>query len=291
MIETVVRIVIGGLLMGGIYGMMAMGLSMQYGVARVLNIAHGEFIMLGAYLTWILVTGAVGINPLLSLAISGPLLFVLGFVVYRTLFTSLKTRAPSRVAYEGSSLLAAFGLLYIIQNAVVIRWGGVIRSYRFLPGGVEFAGVTFMANRLVTLAIAVVVCLVFYFFVSRTRLGRAIRAAAEDPATAGLMGVNVNQVLALCFGLGTFLAGVGGLLVSMVFPISPFIGLEYTVIALIVVVLGGLGSILGSLIGGLILGLIGSVVLAFQPALAMVVFYALFMLLLVARPTGIFGKR
>jgi branched-chain amino acid transport system permease protein len=288
--ETFVRTIIYGLMTGGLYAVIAMGFSLQYGVARVINIAHGEFIMLGAFLTWMLYSG-FGINPLLSLAISGPLLFVIGFAVHRTLFTSLRTRAPTAGAYEGNSLLAAFGLLFVVQNIALIRWGGGLRSYSYLFTGISIGGITFTANRLVALAIAVAVCLGFYFFFTRSRLGKAIRAAAQDPATAGLMGVNVNNVLALCFGLGAFMAAVGGLLVSMVFPISTAMGLRYTVIAIIVVVLGGLGSIPGSLVGGFILGIIGSIFTTYRPAEAQFVFYGIFLLLLLVRPTGIFGKK
>ena len=290
MSETLIRTLIYGLMTGGLYAVVAMGFSLQYGVARVINIAHGEFIMLGALVTYTLYTG-FGINPLLSLAISGPLFFLLGFLIHRTLFTSLRTKAASQGAYEGNSLLAAFGLLYVLQNIALMRWGGSIKTYSYLSTRVDIGGVVFLANRMVVLAVALVMCVAFYFFLTRTRLGKAIRAAAQDPATAGLMGININRVLAICFGLGTLMAAVGGILVSMIFTINPSIGMQYTVIAIIVVVLGGMGSILGSLIGGLILGIISSVVTTYQPALATTVFYGIFLILLLVRPTGIFGKK
>ena len=289
MIVTILNVVIAGLLMGGIYALIAMGLTLQYGVARVLNVSHGEFIMLGALLTWTLYS-AFGINPLVSLAIGGPLIFIIGFLLNRTLFTSLRTRAASPAAYEGSSLLATFGLLFIIQNIALAIWGGGMRGYSYLNFGVNFAGTVFAANRLVALLFAVVIGLAFYIFLARTRLGKAIRAAAQDASTAGLMGVNINLVLALCFGLGALMAGFAGTLVSMCYPIYATMGFGYTVIALIVVVLGGLGNIPGSFIGGFILGLIGSIVSSWQPALAMAAYYVLFMLMLLVRPTGILGK-
>jgi len=289
--ETILKIVVSGLLNGGIYALIAMGLSLQYGVAKVLNIAHGEFIMLGALITWTLYTG-FGINPLLSLAISGPLLFVIGFVLHRTLFTSLKNRSPSPAALEGNSLLVAFGLMFIIQNIAILRWSALGKSYKYLDTVVWVAGTAFRVNRLVALAVAVGVGVTFYLFLTRSRPGKAIRAAAQDPGTAGLMGININRVLPLCFGLGAFLAGLAGLLISMCYTGStPFMGLSNTVIALIVVVLGGLGSIPGSFIGGLILGLIGSIVSNWDTALVLVAFYAIFMILLLIRPVGIFGKK
>ena len=289
MVVKILDVVIAGLLLGGIYALVAVGLSLQYGVARVLNIAHGEFIMLGAFVTWWLYTMG-GIDPLISLAICGPIVFIVGFILYRTLFTRLRTSSASPAAFEGSSMLACFALLFIIQNVAILIWGAEIKGYSYLAFPVNFGGAVFAANRLVTLGFALVIGSVFYLFLARTRLGKAIRAAAQDPAAAGLMGVNINRVLALCFGLGALMAGLGGTLISISYKIQPTMGLEYTVIALIVIVLGGLGSIPGSFIGGLLLGLVGSVVTYIEPGLALVAYYAIFMLLLLAKPTGILGK-
>jgi len=290
MIVTILDVVIGGLLMGGIYALIAVGLSLQYGVARVLNIAHGEFIMLGAFGTWVLYT-TCGINPLVSLVIVGPILFMIGFALHNTLFRSLRISSASPAAFEGSSLLASFGLLFIIQNVAILIWGSAPSGYTYLAVPVNLGGAIFAANRLVTLGFAVGIGLVFYLFLARTRMGKAIRAAAQDPATAGLMGVNINRVLALCFGLGALMAGFAGLLISMCFSIQATMGLEYTIIAIIVVVLGGLGSIPGSFIGGFILGLIGSIVTYIEPGLSLAAYYVIFILLLLVRPTGILGKK
>jgi len=289
MIVTILDIVIAGLLLGGIYALIAVGLSLQYGVARVLNISHGEFIMLGAFATWMLYT-MFGINPLLSLVICGPVVFLIGFSLHKTLFRSLLNSSVSLDVFEGKSMLASFGLLFIIQNVAILAWGADIKGYSYLAYGVNLWGAIFAANRLVTLFFAVVIGAAFYLFLARTRLGKAIRAAAQDPRTAGLMGVNINQVLALCFGFGAIMAGFAGALLSMCYPIKATMGLEYTIIAIIVVVLGGLGSIPGSFIGGFILGLIGSIVTYIEPSLALVAYYVIFILLLLAKPTGILGK-
>jgi len=275
--------------MGGLYALIAIGLNLQYGVARVLNVSHGEFIMIGAFITWFLYS-VFGVNPLISLVICGPLTFIIGFLLYRTLFTNLRTRSESPGAYEGNSMLATFGLLFIIQNIASIIWGGGMRGYSYLNFGVNWWGVVFAANRLAALLFALVIGLGFYLFLSRTRMGKAIRAAASDATTAGLMGVNINLVLALCFGLGALMAGFAGVLISMCYPLYTTMGLEYTIIAIIVVVLGGMGSIPGSFIGGFILGLIGSIVTSWQPGLAIAAYYVLFMLLLLLKPTGIMGK-
>ena len=288
-ITAILDIVIGGLLLGGIYALISMGLSLQYGVARVLNVAHGEFIMLGAFATWVLYT-TLGINPLISLVIVGPLIFIIGFLLHKTLFRSLSRSSPSIAAFEGKSMLATFGLLYIIQNIAIIVWGSSSKGYAFLASPIDLGGAVFAANRLVTLGFAVAIGLAFYIFLARTRLGKAIRAAAQDPVTAGLMGVNINQVLALCFGFGALMAGLAGVLYSMCFSIQATMGLGYTIIAIIVVVLGGLGSIPGSFLGGFILGIIGEIVKYFEPSLFLAAYYFIFIVLLMVRPKGIMGK-
>jgi branched-chain amino acid transport system permease protein len=286
---TFLNVVIAGLLLGGLYALIAMGLSLQYGVARVANFSHGEFIMLGGMITWTLYT-AFSINPLVSLAVCGPLTFILGFILHRTVFKRLFKSSASPAVFESNSVLASFALLFIIQNIASIGWGPEIRAYSYLRVPVNLAGAVFGANRLVTLGFAIVIGLAFYLFVTRTRMGKAIRAAAQDAATAGLMGVNIDMVLALCFGFGAAMAGMAGTLISMCYPVHVVMGQEYTIIAMIVVVLGGLGSIPGSFIGGFLLGLIGSVVTHIDPGLSLVAYYLIFILLLLVRPKGIMGR-
>lgn len=288
-VVTILDVAIGGLLLGGIYALIAMGLSLQYGVARVLNISHGEFIMVGAFATFTLYT-VLGINPLICLFIVGPIIFIIGFLLQRTLFTQLRISAPTPGAYEGNSLLAAFGLMFVIQSLVLLGWGADFRAYSYLNFGVDLGGAIFSANKLVILSFAIGIGVAFYLFLARTRMGKGIRAAAQDPATASLMGVNINQVLAICFGLGAAMAGLAGVLYSMRIPLNPAMGLQYTLIAIIVIVLGGLGSIPGAFIGGFILGLIGEIVTYFDPSLSLAAYYFIFMLLLLVRPKGIMGK-
>ena len=291
MIEVLPRILISGLLTGGILALIALGLNIQYGVGRVLNIAHGDFIMLGAFITFTLFTGAAGVNPLVTMAISGPFLFLIGFILYRTLFTSLRKRSASPGAFEGNSLLVAFGLIFIIQNTALLIWGGQVRGYSYLNFPLYFAGVTLRANRVVAFALAVVIGVAFYVFVTRSRLGKAIRAAAQDPATAGLMGINTNLVLALCFGFGALLAGLAGSLISMYTAISQVMGLPFAIAAIVVMVMGGLGSIPGSFVGGFIIGIVGNMVSYFQPALVAPAYYGLLLILLLVKPQGLLGKK
>ena len=280
---------IAGLILGGIYALIAMGLSLQYGVARVLNIAHGEFIMLGALSTFTLYT-VFHLNPLLSIIISGPIIFILGFILHRTLFYYLKSKSVSPDIFESNSMLATFGLMFIIQNIALVIWTSQIHGYSYLNEPVNILGAQFGANRLLALGCSIAIGIIFYLFLARTRLGKAIRAAAQDPEVSGIMGVNINLVLALCFGFGALLAGVAGVLISIYLPaVDAAMGLQYTIVAIIVVVLGGLGSIPGSFIGGFLLGIIGSVVTFFQPGLSLVAYYVIFMILLIVRPKGIMG--
>ena len=285
---TIVRdIIITGLLLGGIFALVSVGLSLQYGVARVLNVAHGEFIMVGAFITfWLL--GSINLNPLVSIVITGPFVFAIGWMLHRTLFRRLMSTAPSLEIFEGKSMLASFGLLYVVQNIARIIWGSENRSYVFLNQTVTSAQIPL--NRLVALAFVAVIVVAFYFFLARTRMGKAIRASAQDPTTAGLMGVNIYSVLAICFGLGLGLAGIAGSLMSTLFAIQTSMGLQYTVIAMIVVVLGGMGSITGAMIGGLVLGVVSQLVTYFQPSMTSIAYYVIFILLLLIRPKGIMGK-
>ena len=285
----VLDVIIGGLLTGGIYALLAAGFSLQYGVSRVLNVSHGEFIMLGALAAYSLYV-PFGINPLVSLVILGPIFFIIGSLTNRILFERLRRIAGSIEVFEGQSILVSFGLLFIIQNLALLAWGADERGYKFLVIPINLLGSIFAANRLVALSLAVVIGLSFFFFLVRTRLGKAVRAAAQEETGAQLIGVNIQWMHGLCFGFGASLAGFAGVLISTMFTVSPFMGLPYTIIAIIVVVLGGLGNIIGSLVGGLILGLIGSIVLHIEPGLELAVLYILFMLILLIRPKGIFGK-
>ncbi len=211
------NIIIPGFLLGGIYALVSVGLSLQYGVARVLNVAHGEFIMVGAFVTFWLF-GAVNLNPLVSVVVTGPLIFVIGWILHSTIFRRLMDTSPIVDVFEAKSLLATFGLLYVVQNIARLIWGSDNKSYQFLNTVVT--GAQIPVNRLVALGFVIVVGCAFYFFLARTRMGKAIRASAQDPTTAGLMGVNIHSVLAICFGLGLGLAGIAGSLISTLLSIQ-----------------------------------------------------------------------
>ena len=277
-----------GLIMGGIYALISMGLSMQYGVARILNISHGEFIMIGAFITWVLVMA--GINPVLALVICCPVVLVVGFILHRTLFKRLSDVSRSPAVFESNAMLLAFGLMFILQSVGSRIWGANPQGYSFLAYAVTIGKTQYAANRLFVLGFAVVISAAFYLFLMKTRLGKSIRAAAQDPVAAGLMGIKINTVMAVCFGIGTMLAGIAGSLLSMILPLYTTMCMGYTVTAIIVVVLGGLGSIPGSIIGGVILGVVGTIATTIEPGLTLVVFYVIIMALLIVRPKGLLGR-
>jgi len=200
-ITLVLDVIITSLITGGIYALIAVGLNLQYGVARVLNVSHGEFVMVGAFVTYFAYK-IFGINPLVSLAISGPILFIIGFLIYRILFQYLRKSSESADAFEGRSMLASFGLLYIIQNIALLWWGPNVKAYTYLNFPVKFLGLTLEANRLVALLFTLVVILVFYLFVLHSKIGKAIRAASQNENSAQLLGINVKAVLGCVSALG-----------------------------------------------------------------------------------------
>lgn len=285
-----IDIIISGLILGGIYALIAIGLSLQYGVGRVLNVSHGEFIMVGAlaaYSLWVV----FGISPLLSIVLITPALAIIAFLLDWNLFDKLRRTSFTEGHFEGRSLLASFGLLFVIQNTMLLTWGPNLRGYTYLTGSVSVFGSLYGANRLLALGVAVAVSAALYVFIKATRLGKAVRAAAERPEIAQAMGVHKRRVLATSFALGAGLAGLAGVLYSLMFELHPSAGIELTIIAIVVVVFGGLGSISGSLIGGFLLGLVIAVVNRFDPSLSLVAFYLIFILLLLFKPSGILGRQ
>jgi branched-chain amino acid transport system permease protein len=279
-----------GLITGGIYAVVAVGLNLQYGLMRIMNIAHGEFLMVGAYLTWWAHT-ALGVNPLAFLPAVVVLLFLTGVVVYRVCFLRITRSAPSVEVIEARSLLIGFGLMYLVQNVVYLVWGADLRGYSFLTEPVEIAETRFTANRLVVFAFALAASLALLAVLRFTLIGKAVRAMMQSPVGAQLVGINTATLHPVVFGAGLALAGVAGALLSMVYEISPSMGEPYTVTALIVITLGGLGSAAGCLAGGLLLGLVEAFGMHFtNPSLKMLLSYGVFIAVLLARPKGLFSK-
>ena len=286
---TVLNVVTSGLIMGGVYAIIAMGMSIQYGVARILNVSHGEFIMIGAFLT--LVPVRANVNPLIAMLLIVPAMFLLGFVLHRTIYKKLGDVSGSVGAFESNSMLVSFGLMFVLQNVALQIWGSQQQVYAFLQTSVSFLGTAIALNRLVVLLLAVAISLMFYFFLQTTRLGKAIRAVSQDADAAALMGVKIHRVGAICFGIGAVLAGVAGSLISIINQFNTSIGMSYTIIAIIVVVLGGMGSVPGSLLGGFILGFVGTLVNYIDPSLSLVAYYLIIIVLLLVKPSGLMGGK
>jgi len=267
-----------------------MGLNLQYGLMRILNVSHGEFLMLGAYLTyWAhLVTGASPFTFLPGILVG---LFVLGLVIHRLCFRRLAERTPALEAFEAKSLLVGFGLMFLVQNFALLIWGADLRGYQYLAAPVSVAGFALTANRLVAFAGALVLSLALILLLRTTLTGKAVRAMMQSPTGALLVGIDVRRMHPAVFGVGLALAGVAGALLSMVFEISPSMGEPYTVTALIVITLGGLGSVTGSLLGGLLLGVVEAIGMHLtSPSLKMVLSYGVFMAVLITRPNGLFAR-
>ena len=272
------------------YALVAIGLNLQYGLMRVMNIAHGEFLMVGAYLAWWLHT-TTRLSPLLALPAIFVALFAIGLVVYRLCFRPIVRGAPSVEVLEARSLLVSFGVMFLVQNAALLTWGADLRGYEYLARPVEVAGVRFGANRMVVFGVAVAVSLALLAVLRFTLLGKAVRAMMQSPTGAQLVGIDTALVHPLVFGAGLALAGVAGALLSMIYEISPSRGEPYTVTALIVITLGGLGSAAGSLAAGLLLGLVETFgTHASNPSLKMLLSYGVFVAVLLLRPRGLFAR-
>ena len=279
-----------GLLIGGLYGLAAAGLSLVFGVLKVLNVAHGELIMLGGYGAFWLFALA-GVDPFASLALVIPATLALGAVLYWALFGwVVRYHEETRIK---NSLLIGFGLALALHALAVRLWTADERSITTGYAGavVEIAGLTVPLVRLASLAVAFALIGALHLLLTRWRWGRAIRAAADDWEAALLTGIDVRRAYVLAFALGTGLAGAAGVLVSVGYSISPSIGLEWTLKAMIVVVLAGLGSMLGTFVGGLVLGVAEACsAMIFGGPYREVVGLVLFFFVLVARPQGLFAK-
>lgn len=281
---------LSGLLTGGIYAVVAIGLNLQYGLMRIMNIAHGEFLMIGAYLTYAL-RAATGASPLWFVPVAALALFLLGLLLHAAVFRRLAATSASVDVMEERSLLVGFGTLFVLQNAALLVWGADLRGYDYLSRPIEYAGVVVTANRLVVFGVAIGLSAALIAALKITLAGKAVRAMLQSPLGARLVGIDVRKLHPICFGIGLALAGAAGALLSMIYEISPSMGEPYTVTALIVITLGGLGSFAGSLVGALALGLIESFGMYFtNPSLQMLLSYGVFILVLLVRPRGLFVR-
>ncbi len=283
-----------GLITGGIYALVALGLNLQYGLMRILNIAHGEFLMLGAYLTWMVQTtwgNDSWYAPLIMVPLSFAALMLLGVVIHWLCFRRLSVTSPNLDIFEARGLMVAFGLMFLVQNLVSWAWGGDLRGYDFLTDPVKVGGTQFSGNKLLVFALALAFSGALIMLLRMTLLGKGVRALMQSPVGAQLVGIDTKRLHPLMFGIGLGLSGVAGCLLSMAYTISPSMGEPYTVTALIVITLGGFGSMSGALAGGLLLGVIEALGMHFtNPSLKALLSYVVFIAVLLLRPKGLFAK-
>jgi branched-chain amino acid transport system permease protein len=279
-----------GLLLGGLYGLAAAGLSLVFGVLKVLNVAHGELIMLGGYgAFWLF--ALLGLDPFASLLVVIPGSLLLGAALYLALF-GFVVRAPEETRIK-NSLLVGFGLALSLHALAVRLWTADDRSITTAYGGavISLGNLSIPVIRLLSLVVALALIGGLHLLLARWRWGKAIRAAAEDWQAALLTGIDVRRAYLLAFAIGTALAGAAGTLVSVGYSVSPSIGLEWTLKALIVVVLAGLGSMLGTFVAGLFVGVAEAISAAiFGGPYREVIGLVIFLVVLVLRPQGLFGR-
>ena len=284
--EEILSTLINGLSLGGIYAMIALGYTMVYGIAKMLNFAHGDIIMIGGYIIFVFMATS---NPLLAVLMAVIGCVLLGITIEKIAYKPLRGASPLAV------LITAIGVSYLLQSLAQIIFGSapkMVIVYDF--GAIEFLGVNVQVSVLVTLAVTVVVMTALTLFVKFTRLGRAMIAVSEDRGAAQLMGINVNGIITITFAIGSALAALAGLFYLLKAPsVSSTLGAMPGIKAFTAAVIGGIGSIPGAMLGGILLGMVESIsykITAIAPYTDAIEFSILILILLV-RPTGFLGKK
>ena len=278
--------VVSGLLLGGVYGLVASGLTLIFGVLRIVNFAHGAVMMLAMYGSyWLFALG--GVDPYLSIVVTAPVFYGVGVVIQRAVIE------PNRQAAEHNQLLLTLGLALFLENLALVLWQGDFRTVKSAASGASFvvADALVDVTRLVACGGAALVAVALFVFLRTTDAGKAIRAVSEEREGAALMGIDVGRIRAMAFGIGSACAAVAGALVTPFFYVAPDVGESFNIMAFVVVVLGGMGNFLGALAGGFIVGLAESLGAAFLPgSLKHLVVFAIFVTVILFRPEGVFGK-
>jgi branched-chain amino acid transport system permease protein len=279
------QVVVSGILSGALYAMVALGLALIFGVMRIINVAHGPLLMLGAYATFFLYS-ALGINPYLTVPVSMLALFVVGVLLERTLVFRV-VDAP-----ELSSLLLTFGISIALVNLAQLLFTSDLRSVEYLTGSWVLGPLAFSKARVVAFGVASALTGLSFLFLQRTRLGKAIRATSQNREVAMVCGIDVQRIHLVTFGVSAALAAAGGALIAVIVAIQPEMGQIWTFKSFLVIVLGGAGNYPGALLGGILLGLIEQVASLFLTTqLSEVVAYVLLVLILLVRPQGLLGGR
>ena len=278
--------IVNGLLTGMVYGLMALGLSVIFGVMRIVNFAHGEMMVVGMYLAW-MGFEYLSVSPLLSLPVIALLFFAMGYALQRSLISPFIGRP------EHQQFLLLLAVAILLVNASLAIAGpdsrGVQMESQF--DSYELGPLVFDAVRLHAALAAVAIALLLWLFFTRTRTGKSIRAAADNNLAALVVGLDVRRLYAFTFGIGAACVGAAGALMITIIPVSPFLAVEYTLLAFVIVIVGGLGSMTGALLGGLLIGVSEAVAgLLLQPSLKSMFSIGLLILVLLLRPQGLLGK-
>jgi len=280
-----------GLLLGATYCLMALGLTLQYGVARIMNLAGGEWIVVGgfaAYWSFAL----QGVSPLWGFALAVPFAFVLNWLIYQYLLTPLIRRAKTRGALEVDSILATFGMSFIAVGLMRMAFGGEFFNYSFLAEPVLIFGSAFGLNRIFAAAVAIVFGVALYFWLVRSRTGMAMRALALSPSSAKLVAIDVPKLSLIAFSVGGAMSAAGGVVLSTFLTLDASVGVVFTMKALIIVIMGGVGNLKGAIVAALLLGMTESVIATWvDPGLTLAAAYLLFVVVLLVKPEGLFGTK
>ncbi len=283
-------IIVSGLLLSGTYALVAMGLNLQYGVARIMNLANGELLVLGALASfWLYTTSQI--SPLFTVLLVAPIAFVGNWLIYRFLLIPLVRRSKTQGHLEVDSILATFGMSFILIGLMVSIEGGFF-VYKYLSIPISILGSTTSLSRLVAFIIAALIGSMLYLWLNHTRSGVAVRAVSVSTEASGLVGINVPRVSALAFALGGAITAVGGALISTFITLDASIGVVFTLKALIIVIMGGVGDIRGAIVAAIILGVVETAVATLiDPGLTLAAAYFIFLIILLFRPQGLFGRR
>ena len=286
-IDVVAQLVVSTVLLGGIYALIAVGLTLIFGIMRVVNFAHGEFLMLGMYLAFWAFT-LWRLDPYFVLPVSIPVFFAVGLATY-----ALVMRGVIHASHN-AQIFTTVGLSIALQNVALVLWTGDFRFVRPWHSSVviRLGGTAFNLSQVVAFAIALALTVALFVFMKWTHTGRVMRATSQDRDAATLMGIDTDRVYRLTFAIGIAAVGAAGVLVSPLYSVYPTAGLQFVLLSYVVVVLGGLGDMVGALIGSLIVAFVevaGSYV--FGTAWKEVLYFVLFIAVLVFRPAGLFGQR
>ena len=276
---------ISGVLIGGVYALIGIGLTIIFGVMRVINFAHGEIMMVGMYMTYFLFT-LLGIDPFVSVLITIPLMFVFGAILQKLFINRILGALPQ------NQILLTIGLGLIMSNSMMLAFTSdyKILTTSYSSSSYRLAGLSVSKPLAISFLITVVITAVLYWFLMKTDTGQAIRATAQDREAAQLMGINVKWMSILAFGIGASMAGTAGALISPTYYIFPQVGSAFTLKAFVITVLGGMGSIVGATLGGIIIGVVESMGAAYISSdWKDVVVFAIFLLVLLVKPSGLMG--